>query len=329
MKLTIPYIQAKIAAALPNGKVIARHNERGHFYEVIEIVDKNGDFKALTGPIYPSVTGKLQILKDESLINYKKNQVIQYFFQHFSRIVTEVVEGRRSKDEIILDELEKAERVPEDVLADASDIGTQIHDTRQRIFERWIKTGVRPAQFTDFIDPLQNDIRLKSAIRALQKFCEQYRYEPVATELFVYSHKLKVAGTLDDLGVMDFEVRKGSTEFDHLHEMMGDKCWLCDRKVKRFFVLMDLKSSNQFKPHYWFQVALYWEMIRKLIGVKPEKCLILKLSKEDGTFKIEELRYLGKLVDFAKAMLKTNDALDFIKEWRRDNQKTVADKIEL
>src|ERR1039458_9899007 len=120
MKLTIPEIQERIAEVLPEGKVVARHTDQGHFYEVdMQIME--AITTVLPNPIYPSVTGKLQILKDESLINYKKNQVIQYFFRTFDKITKEN----------LMEHLALAERVPEDVLSDASDIGTQIHDTRE------------------------------------------------------------------------------------------------------------------------------------------------------------------------------------------------------
>lgn len=318
MKYSVQDIQERIAAALPSGRVVPRHNENGHFYEVMPADDETFDLVAdQEGPIYPSVTGKLQILKDESLINYKMNQAIQYVFKKWQEFTQENV----------MEHLDLAARASQDILIDAGDIGTQIHDTRQRIFEEWIKTGNRPARFTDFIDPAMPDMRLRSAIRALEKFCIEERYTPIATELLLYSHVMKVAGTLDDIGIMKKIVRSGKP--DCKHEVMSDRCFNCDMKTKDVFVLMDLKSSNQFKPHYWFQVALYYDMLSKLIGIKPQECFILKLSKEDGTYKIEKLRQLGKLVNYAKALMKVNDALDFVKEHRKDNQKNVAEKINL
>lgn len=316
MKYSAKDIQERIRKFLPEGKVITRHSDRGHFYEVN---DENALFPHAVNPVYPSVTGKLQILKDESLINYKKNQVIQYVFKNFSKLT----------EANLMEELGKAERVPEDILADASDIGTQIHDTRERIFTEWISTGVRPSNFLSFIEAAV-DVRVRSAIRALEKFCIEREYIPIATELFVYDHKLKVAGTLDDLGVTPIVMRPGDPACEHDYMMRGRNkvCFSCDRKVRDEFVLMDLKSSNQFKDHYFFQVAMYWEMVWKIIGIKPERCFILKLSKEDGTYKIEDLKQPKKLAMYAHAMLKTNDALAFIKSLRKDNQKNVAEKIE-
>lgn len=291
MKYSAKDIQDRIRERLPEGIVVPEHSSIGHFYRIMT-PDKDGK----TGNVYPSVTGKLQILKDESLINYKKNQVIQYIFRNFKKLT----------EENLMEQLALAERVPEDILADASDIGTQIHDCRQLIFTDWIKTGVRPGDFLSFIKPEQVDVRLKSAIRALSRFCDDYEYVPVATELFVYSHRWKIAGTLDDIG------------------FIRDK-----KSGEMIFILMDLKSSNQIKDHYYFQVSMYFEMLWRLIGIqfKPRRCIILKLSKEDGTYKIEDLKQPTKLSIYAHSMLRTNDAQDYIKSLRKDNQKNVAELI--
>jgi len=64
-------------------------------------------------------------------------------------------------------------------------------------------------------------------------------------------------------------------------------------------------------------------MFRKLTDLRPERCFILKLSKEDGTYKIEDLKKPGILVRYAKSMLKTNEGIEFIKSLRKDNQKKV------
>lgn len=306
MKYTAQDIKDRIRERMPEGSVVADHDAHSHFY----IVD---------GFRYPSVTSKLQILKDESLINYKKNQVIQFVFANHKKFT----------DANIMEQLALADRVPEDILADASDIGTQIHDTRQRIFEEWIATGVRPGDFLSFANAAGVDVRVTSAVRALQKFCEEIGYTPIATELFVYSHKYKVAGTLDDIGTIPTVVDEGDPECEHkmLFKFGREMCVKCPRRISTDFVLMDLKSSNQFKDHYFFQVAMYWEMLWRLIGIKPSRCFILKLSKEDGTYKIEDLKQPSKLATFAHAMLKTNDAITFIKSLRKDNQKKVAEPI--
>src|SRR3990167_6243518 len=108
-------------------------------------------------------------------------------------------------------------------------------------------------------------------MRALQVFCIKENYIPIATELYVYSDKYNIAGTLDDVGMMP------------------------DKNGKMQLVLMDLKTSNQFKDSYFLQVTLYWYMFKKLTGLIPKRNFILKLNKEDGTYKIEDILRIGKI----------------------------------
>ncbi len=323
-------IIVRLNEVLPEGRVIPRHSEHGHFYEVTE-----GAF-----PVYPSVTGKIQVLKDEGLINYKMNRAIDYFKNFCFGLV-----GIPSMEQID-DACDKASRVSQDILMDAGDIGTRIHNLRQVIFEDWIKTGVRPVDFLSFIPVEEADIRVTSALRALQKFVEENDYIPVACEVLLYNHKLGVAGTLDDLGLMR-EVLFNDDDIvcDHIgigpmgteasQIMMDNKgrftCMNCGYQYRYQFVLMDLKTSNQFKDHYFFQVALYWWMFWQLLGVawKPERCFILKVSKEDGRYKIEDLLKPSKLAEYCRAMIKTNEGIDFIKYLRKDNQKVVAPLMQL
>lgn len=317
---------AAIAETFPEGRVVPRHNEKGHFYEV-------NDGLFVTPPIYPSVTGKLQILKDEGLINYKMNRAIESL-KNWSFGLTAVPDM-----EMITTACELASRASQDILEDAGDIGTRVHNARERIFEEWKKTGVRPVDFLSFVSAEEYDIRVVSCLRALDLFCKDTGYEPVAIELLVYNHQFKTAGTLDDLGLMTKVMRPGNPECNHEQaslfggtsptQMMDDKgiirCLNCDYKAKKKFVLMDLKTSNQFKDHYFFQVAVYWWMFTRLMGkrFRPEECFILKLSKEDGLYKIEDLKKPAKLAEYARAMMKTNEGMEFIKSLRKDNQKVV------
>lgn len=339
-------IRQAIAKALPEGIVIARHDSRGHFYEV-DVASKDWltrrfyedgyvlpeagmpatlsvgiTAQCKMNPVYPSVTGKLQILKDEGLINYKMNRAIE----HLSNFMFSL-KGVPSMEEIG-NACEVAARISQDILADAGDIGTRVHNTREVIYEEWIKTGVRPVDFTRFIKEEEYDIRVVSALRALEKMCIELDYIPVWCELLVYDDKLKTAGTLDDLALVRFELVKGRVECEH--QMMDTQhgkqtCMECGRQLSRhYFTLVDLKTSNQFKDHYFFQVALYWRMFKNLVGIKPEKQLIVKLSKEDGTYKIEDLKKGPKLAEYAAKMVQTHDGLEFIKSLRKDNQKKVV-----
>jgi len=116
---------------------------------------------------------------------------------------------------------EAAERVPADIFHGAGDVGTMIHNVREEIFSFRINNRFWPEDFQGFIPKTVavkktrrniewvKDIRAISAIAALEKFCIDYDYIPVVTEMMVYSHKWQTAGTLDDMGLMKIPVRRG------------------------------------------------------------------------------------------------------------------------
>lgn len=314
LKLHIEKLRAKIESMIPMDLVLPRHTDREHFYEI-------QPEKGVKGPVYPSVTGKLQILKDEGLINYKMDRALEYVFANFKTFT----------DQNIVQEIDKASKVSGGILIDAGSVGTAIHDVREAIFKHWIKTGEKPEDFLSFIPPENPDTRIVSAIRALRRFVDERNYIPVACELFIYSHKLKVAGTLDDLGMMkETVIEPGDPDCNH-EALMVTKGGLLERclrpqclgKWEWQFVLCDLKSSNQFKDHYFFQVALYNSMFTGLTGLRPKRCFILKVSKEDGSYKIEDLKEMRKLGDYCRAMIKVNEGIEFIRSLRKDNQRTV------
>ena len=322
-------IRAKIAEVLPEGKVIPRHNQFGHFYEVRDahqigepLHDSLGNPNIL-GPVYPSVTGKLQILKEQGLADYKMNRALDHIFANFSKMT----------EENLMEIIHDASQVSGGILMDAGDIGTRCHDYREEIFSEWIRDGKPREDFTTIIRPEDVDVRAQSAMRALQKFCKENAYIPVACELLMYSHKLKTAGTLDDIGLMEKVIREGDPSCSHEGSMTTatgvTRCLACDRKSELVFVLMDLKTSNQFKDHYFFQVALYYWMFVQLTGLRPQRCFILKVSKEDGTYKIEDLKRPARIAQYALALLKTDEGVEFIKGLRKDNQRSVAPKMTL
>ncbi len=269
-------LRARILEALPEGTVVPRHTEKAHFYEVPRV-----------GLTYPSVTGKLQALKDEGLINYKMNRALEYVSVHKD----EMIDPSRAME--VLDE---ASKESDKILKDAGDIGTIIHNAREEYFNDWIATGARPTDLRRFIPPHVTDRRAISGLRGVERFCVEHKYQPVISELYLYDEEWETAGALDDIG------------------LMGDL---------ETIVLLDLKSSNRFKDHYFFQVAMYWRMFGKLTGIWPERALILKSSKEDGTYKLEELRELPKLVEYADHLVRLNEGLAFVEAMRKDNQKNV------
>ena len=233
-----------------------------------------------------------------------------------------------------MEHLDHAKQAGTLVFKDAGHIGTEIHDYREEFFNDWITTGKRPSDTLSYIPVEQEDIRAKSALRALDLFINETGYVPVWSELLIYSHRYKVAGTLDDLGIMRWPFAGRSGDLRCEHELVYNsernvgRCPKCDMKYKMVFVLMDIKTSNQFKDHYFFQVGMYYDMFKQLmlraeVDLKIDKAFILKLSKENGEYKIEDLKSPSQVATYSKAMLRTAEGVDMIKGRRKDNQKKV------
>jgi hypothetical protein len=309
MKWVAEEIIARINATLPEGSVVPQHTDDGHFYRVMP-----------DDVVYPSVTGKLQIIKDESIANFKANRALDFVFANYKDFT----------EDNILKMLEVASHQSSDILEDAGDIGSQVHEYREEYFNDWIKEGKRPEKpILSYIPEEKYDIRAVSALRALESFVNDYNYVPLKCEMLVYSHELKTAGTLDDLGFMDFVVTPGDSECDHKDHIFESQktnrrtCVKCGYKVKRELVLLDLKTSNRFKDHYFFQVALYYLFFKKITGIKPDKCIILKVDKENGKYKIEDLKRPARLAMYGKYLVKTSEGIEYIKSLRKDNQRKV------
>lgn len=302
-------IQATIDTALPPGAVVPRHTDAGHFYGVP------------SGGVYPSVTGVIQYVKDPSIQQFDMNEALRYVEKHLHTCVTD---GDLDYMKV-MDMLYAAKKAPRGVLMDAADIGTQIHDRREKYFQDWIDQGQKPL-LVNYYSIDTDDARLVSAMLALGKFVDNSGYIPIRTEVLVYSDQYELAGQLDDLGMINTVVRKGDPDCQHdfWYEGMKTRCIKCDRKRVWQFCLTDLKSSNQFKDSYYLQVALYGMMFTHLTGLKPERNFILKVSKTDGQYKTEELRYMPQLVANAKRVIVAAKAAQKVKELRKiSNAKKV------
>jgi len=304
----IAEIQAIIDKTLPPGAVVPRHTDAGHFYGVP------------SGGVYPSVTGIISYVKDPSIQQFDMNEALRFVEKHLHECV---VEGDLDYMKV-MDVLYNAKYASKGVLMDAADIGTQIHDRREQYFQDWIDDKKRPDIHDYWGDG--DDIRLVSAMRALGQFCDESGYIPIRTEVLVYSDKYKLAGQLDDLGMVNTVIRKGDKDCDHnlWHNGMSTRCDKCDMKRQWHFCLTDLKSSNQFKDTYYLQVALYGMMFVQLTGLKPERNFILKVSKTDGRYKTEELKKMRQLVAGAKKIILAAQAVQKVKEIRKgSNAKTI------
>jgi hypothetical protein len=306
--------QVQIDKALPPGSVVPQHTDGGHFYGT------NG------GSVYPSVTGVIGYIKDPSIQQFDKNEALRYVETHLHT----VVDNGKIDYLKVIDLLHNAKNASRGVLMDAADIGTQIHDRRERYYQDWIDAGpLKRPDIASYYDLEKDDSRLISAMRALGKFCDEQEYIPVRTEVMVYSDRYQIAGMLDDIGYVNSFIRKGDKNCQHNLWIDGltTRCDKCSYKRQWQFVLSDLKSSNQFKDSYYYQVALYHLMFVDLVGRKPKRSFILKTSKTDGNYKLEELTNMAQLVAGAKRILAAARAVEKVKELRSGANKKKVIKI--
>lgn len=282
--LYVRQVRERIDHALPPGAVVPMHTAEGHFY------------RAPSGNTYPSVTGKLGAVKDESIQNWNMNEALRFVEQNLFK----VIEDGKVNVSKAMDLFAEAQKVPRGLLYEAGDIGTKVHDRREKYFQAWIDSGetvTRPS-IQDFINK-DDDPRIAAGMLGLEKFLNDTGYIPIRTEVMVYSDKYQVGGMLDDIGLM----RNG-------------KNWQ--------LTLMDVKTSNQMKAHYWLQVALYHMMFRDITGIRPEHNIILKLNKDLPEYKIEVIEDMRRVVAGAKHVLDVYDTMEFIKGKRKNNGKTVV-----
>lgn len=270
-----------IAEKIPRGAVVARHTSEGHFYYVPNL--------RIT---YPSVTSKLQLLKDQGLANYKVNRALDYIFVHYKSF----------NENNILEQLDWARAASQLEFEEAGTLGRIVHAAREKYIQEWLKSNKRPKRILEFINPRDaSNLQVISALRAFEKFCDDYEYCPIATELMVYSQELKLGGTIDDIGLV----------------------------YNKDLALIDLKTSNQLKNHYFFQVSLYVKMFYELVRRMPKRVYIVKLSKKDGTYEIADLnprpaeRLPLKIATQAKNIIRLEAALINIDFLRKNTNKKI------
>ena len=275
--MTVPELRKLIQSRLP--LVVPAHTSEGHFYDVPEHM-----------VTLPSVSTCHAVLKDQSLRNFQVNEAGRYILTHYQEFT----------DTNIEEHIELAKRASIDRRDEAGDIGTEVHRLRELVYQ-----GINIDN-----EPSMIDIRVQSAIRALRKFLDDTGWIPLFWELKLYRYnprtKLGVAGMLDDIGLTPYVVRPGTAGCEHnwmFSELSGiygeqlwkqvDRCVKCGRKVKWELELLDIKTSNQFKDSYWLQVAEYYKMFVKCVGLRPKRVFILVLGKEDGTYQVEVIKDLA------------------------------------
>ncbi len=267
-------LRKKIAARTAELGIRPDHTEDGHFYVY-------GETK------YPSVTGKLQVVKDPGLMNWKMNRALEYAEKALSAI----------QQPPLIQIIKEAKLAPQLEFKEAGSIGNIVHAWRETWFNEWIKAGWLPHP-KDF--PTDSDQRVIAASEAIKKCVNFFHAQPLACELKLADDKLKLGGTLDDLWAVPVE---GKLE-----------TWL-----------IDLKTSNiGNKNSYMMQVATYWAMFKKLYKMKINRVFILHTSKTVfGGYDMIEVKHPKRYFEMAKTAFKLSDELEELTEIK----KTIINKI--
>lgn len=301
-------IRKVVNDSIPAGSVIPRHTDKGHFYEIVPL-----------NRTVRSVTYKIGFIKDESIVNFKQNRSLEVVREYWKFYTDANIEQM----------LELAKAAPTTDFVDAGEVGRQIHDERELYMKAWMLSGKRPQNILDYhkhgFDDLDvrghdKNMQVVAGLRGVEKFVHEFDYLPAFCELYVYDDKLDTAGTLDDLGTIRFIDDKGALGCEHdigVSKRGYASCIKCSYRTHRELALVDIKSSNQFKDHYWIQVMLYYYMFYKLTKLRPQSIYIIKVSKDDGFYKPEKLKEIPYLIRVAKETISMFDHLERVKELRK------------
>lgn len=300
MRRSVEDIKAILAEKVPEGRVIPEHTSDAHFYR-----DTWSEI-----PAYGSVTTKSSILDAPHLKKWAAKLAVENLVTNFDNVATAVM----SKDDGQLELLKRqAILAHQDHLEDAGGVGTQVHNVVENYLNAWLSTGHQPddikTHVLDYLREASNfpepvvDPRIHAGARSAEAFCRDYFVEPIASELLVVSHKHKYAGTLDALMMVGKVIQPGKevttldggSECPHTLMLISKskleyKCLHCEMKVKKYFALVDWKTSNSVdKPEYAMQVAAYWNALREMTGIQPQIALIVQLDKKHKKYTVVKL----------------------------------------
>jgi len=138
--------------------------------------------------------------------------------------------------------INKGKKKSAKIVKEAQDIGKEIH----KAIECLIKNEVY--KFPD--DPYQEGI-IKDAVKDYKKWAKENRFQPLESEIIVYSNQYKYGGKADIVGLIDNSL-----------------------------VIPDIKTGNRIYPEHKIQLGAYAHAYWELTGNEIEKLFILKLSKK-------------------------------------------------
>lgn len=234
---TILKLRAKIRDCIPQDYIQLKPDTKEHVY-----------YAPATGTEFISTTTKNHVISNPIFQNWRVNRMAEFLFDH--------------KDEITKDNLseyiDKAKEYPETIFKAAGELGTLIHGYAHRYFTDWILYNEQPKSILKYIDgsigPKEKDFRVWAALRSLEGWVMANSYIPLASEIMLWNEKYHMAGTMDNVGIINGKVG-----------------------------LPDWKSSNDFRDDYWIQLGNYYGMFVRLTKIVCEWGRIIKLDKEKGT----------------------------------------------
>lgn len=244
--------------------------------------DQSGHWYLLGGKRLPSVTTALQLVKDDSIRNWKMNRALDHFIGELTKSITlpSVEELQELK--------QKAKDAPQQEFVEAGDIGSAVHTLREIYISEWLEHGRRPGYALVELQQtapeiFKYDARVTSCLLALDKFYTQMKYEPVACEMPVGHIPYNIAGSIDDLGFI--------SSSDNLF-------------------LMDLKTSNHGeKLSYWLQVVTYAHLLERMTRIRVDKINIVHVSKTDATYKLFPVPFKPELIKCALNIIKASNSV--------------------
>lgn len=273
-------IRSLIAEKIPAGLVVSEHTETEHWYR-----------HTPSGVLLPSVTTVTSVLQAPHLKVWAATVALDFIEARTEQIQPGAVLPTELRSGALM--------AHKDIFDDAGDIGTQGHGIIEAYLKDWLAKGAQPTDIQNFISG--DDHRLWAITRSAEQFFNDYYTIPIASELKVAYIPKKpengFAGTLDALMYVAFPERDGNNaSCEHEVALTGSKwdelnCWKCDAKWKYYFTLVDFKTSNSIrdKDEYYMQTSAYWKSIQQMIGIKPERIVIVRLDKHQKKYELVEV----------------------------------------
>lgn len=287
------------------GKVRAEHTDDDHFYRYLP-----------EDELYPSMTTVAEVIEYGG--NLKEWAV---------RLALDYVDDQISDGSYTGNDWDKtlkaAQAQHRDRFKDAGDVGTKGHEVIENFLADVIVTGRKPAEITNYIK--HDDSRLYAIARSAKQFLDDFDVVPVYPELKVATPRHELAGTLDLLAFVGFEVESPNTSrCDNCNLWLESEnnrrfeCSNCGRQIEYKLTLVDWKTSNRVdKDDYAMQVSGYKYALRHMCDIRVEETIIVKLNKDRQRYKVVKPTHTW---DAFRTLLKARD----IWQWYNDG----SDKLE-